>query len=86
MAPGAARGARGSGALPGDRLRVRDDAPRRDVWVVERLGPEVDGLEVVGLEIDPARVAAVAADRDPPRVDFRVAAAMAVALDALQSR
>jgi hypothetical protein len=39
---------------------------------VERLGPEVDRLEVVGLEIDPARVEAVAADRDPPRVDFRV--------------
>jgi hypothetical protein len=37
-----------------------------------RLGSEVDGLEVVGLEIDPERVAAVAADRDPPRVDFRV--------------
>jgi hypothetical protein len=40
--------------------------------LVERLGPAVDGLEVVGLEIDPARVAAVEADRDPPRVDFRV--------------
>ena len=40
--------------------------------LVERLGPEVDGLEVVGLEIDPERVAAVAADRDPPRVDFRI--------------
>jgi hypothetical protein len=40
--------------------------------LVERLAPEVDGLEVVGLEIDPARVEAVAADRDPPRVDFRV--------------
>jgi hypothetical protein len=40
--------------------------------LVDRLAPEVDGLEVVGLEIDPARVAAVAADRDPPRVDFRV--------------
>ena len=40
--------------------------------LVDRLGPEVDGLEVVGLEIDPARVAAVEADRDPPRVDFRV--------------
>jgi hypothetical protein len=37
-----------------------------------RLAPEVPQLEVVGLEIDPARVAAVAADRDPPRVDFRV--------------
>lgn len=40
--------------------------------LVERLGPEVPDLEVVGLEIDPARVAAVADDRDPPRVDFRV--------------
>ena len=40
--------------------------------LVERLGPEVAGLEVVGLEIDPERVAAVAEDRDPPRVDFRV--------------
>jgi hypothetical protein len=40
--------------------------------LVERLGPEVDGLQVVGLEIDPERVAAVAAERDPPRVDFRV--------------
>jgi hypothetical protein len=40
--------------------------------LVDRLGPEVDRLEVVGLEIDPARVAAVEADRDPPRVDFRV--------------
>ena len=40
--------------------------------LVERLSPEVDRLEVVGLEIDPARVAAVEADRDPPRVDFRV--------------
>jgi SAM-dependent methyltransferase len=40
--------------------------------LVERLRPEVAGLEVVGLEIDPARVAAVAADRDPPRVDFRL--------------
>ena len=40
--------------------------------LAERLGPEVHGLEVVGLEIDPERVAAVAADRDPPRVDFRV--------------
>ena len=40
--------------------------------LVERLGPEVDGLEVVGLEIYPERVAAVAEDRDPPRVDFRV--------------
>jgi hypothetical protein len=40
--------------------------------LVERLAPEVDRLEVVGLEIDPARVAAVEADRDPPRVDFRV--------------
>jgi hypothetical protein len=40
--------------------------------LAERLGPEVAGLEVVGLEIDPVRVAAVADDRDPPRVDFRV--------------
>jgi SAM-dependent methyltransferase len=40
--------------------------------LVERLGAEVDRLEVVGLEIDPTRVAAVAAYRDPPRVDFRV--------------
>jgi hypothetical protein len=40
--------------------------------LVERLRPEVDRLEVVGLEIDPARVTAVADDRDPPRVDFRV--------------
>jgi hypothetical protein len=40
--------------------------------LVERLGAEVAGLEVVGLEIDPARVAAVADERDPPRVDFRV--------------
>ncbi|MEU2347185.1 class I SAM-dependent methyltransferase [Modestobacter sp. NPDC049651] len=40
--------------------------------LVERLAPEVDGLEVVGLEIDPERVAAVAEQRDPPRVDFRV--------------
>jgi hypothetical protein len=40
--------------------------------LVERLRPEVDRLEVVGLEIDPVRVAAVADDRDPPRVDFRV--------------
>jgi hypothetical protein len=40
--------------------------------LVDRLAPEVNGLEVVGLEIDPARVAAVETDRDPPRVDFRV--------------
>ncbi len=40
--------------------------------LADRLGPEVPGLEVVGLEIDPARVAAVGEDRDPPRVDFRV--------------
>jgi hypothetical protein len=40
--------------------------------MADRLGGEVAGLEVVGLEIDPARVAAVEADRDPPRVDFRV--------------
>jgi len=40
--------------------------------LVERLAPEVAGLEVVGLEIDPERVAAVAGHRDPPRVDFRL--------------
>jgi hypothetical protein len=40
--------------------------------LADRLAPEVTGLEVVGLEIDPERVAAVAADRDPPRVDFRL--------------
>jgi hypothetical protein len=40
--------------------------------LVERLAPQIPGLEVVGLEIDPARVEAVQADRDPPRVDFRV--------------
>jgi hypothetical protein len=40
--------------------------------LVERLAPEVAGLEVVGLDIDPARVAAVEAYRDPPRVDFRL--------------
>src|SRR3954462_3590717 len=40
--------------------------------LVDRLAPEIDRLEVVGLEIDPARVEAVAGDRDPPRVDFRV--------------
>src|SRR3712207_5119678 len=40
--------------------------------LADRLAPRVPGLEVVGLEIDPTRVAAVAADRDPPRVDFRV--------------
>jgi hypothetical protein len=40
--------------------------------LADRLGPKVPGLEVVGLEIDPARVRGVAADRDPPRVDFRV--------------
>ena len=40
--------------------------------LVDRLVPAVPGLEVVGLEIDPERVAAVAADRDPPRVDFRL--------------
>jgi hypothetical protein len=40
--------------------------------LADRLGAEVHDLEVVGLEIDPDRVAAVAADRDPPRVDFRV--------------
>jgi SAM-dependent methyltransferase len=40
--------------------------------LVERLAPQIPGLQVVGLEIDPARVEAVQADRDPPRVDFRV--------------
>lgn len=40
--------------------------------LADRLAPAVPGLEVVGLEIDPERVAAVAADRDPPRVDFRL--------------
>lgn len=40
--------------------------------LVDRLAPVVPRLEVVGLEIDPARVAAVAEDRDPPRVDFRL--------------
>jgi hypothetical protein len=40
--------------------------------LAERLRPEVSGLDVVGLEIDPVRVEAVADDRDPPRVDFRV--------------
>jgi hypothetical protein len=37
-----------------------------------RLGPRVPGLEVVGLEIDPDRVAAAADRRDPPRLDFRL--------------
>jgi hypothetical protein len=40
--------------------------------LVDRLAPRVPRLEVVGLEIDPSRVAAVKDDRDPPRVDFRV--------------
>jgi hypothetical protein len=40
--------------------------------LAERLGSVVDDLVVVGLEIDPARVAAVEADRDPPRIDFRL--------------
>ncbi len=40
--------------------------------LLDRLAPEVPGLEVVGLEIDPLRVEAVAGHRDPPRVDFRV--------------
>jgi hypothetical protein len=40
--------------------------------LVERLAPAIDRLEVVGLEIDRTRVTAVADDRDPPRVDFRV--------------
>jgi hypothetical protein len=40
--------------------------------LAERLTPHVPRLEVVGLEIDPTRVEAVRADRDPPRLDFRV--------------
>jgi len=40
--------------------------------LAERLAPHVPGLEVVGLEIDPARVEAVREDRDLPRIDFRV--------------
>jgi hypothetical protein len=40
--------------------------------LVQRLSPAIERLEVVGLEIDPARVSAVAENRDPPRVDFRV--------------
>ena len=40
--------------------------------LASRLGAEVDGLEVVGLEIDPERVRAVEDRRDPPRIDFRV--------------
>jgi hypothetical protein len=40
--------------------------------LLDRLAPEVPGLEVVGLEIDPVRVEAVAEHRDPPRLDFRV--------------
>jgi SAM-dependent methyltransferase len=40
--------------------------------LVQRLSPEIERLEVVGLEIDPDRVRAVSEDRDPPRVDFRV--------------
>jgi hypothetical protein len=40
--------------------------------LVQRLSSEIERLEVVGLEIDPARVRAVAEDRDPPRVDFRL--------------
>ncbi len=42
------------------------------VELAQRLAPRVPGLQVVGLEIDPERVAAVAADRDPPRLDFRL--------------
>lgn len=42
------------------------------VELAERLAPHVPGLQVVGLEIDPERVAAVAGDRDPPRLDFRL--------------
>src|SRR4051812_10939972 len=40
--------------------------------LVDRLAAEIDRLEVVGLEIDPARVEAVAEHRDPPRVGLRV--------------
>lgn len=40
--------------------------------LVDRLAPEIERLEVVGLEIDPERVTAVAGDCDPPRVDFRL--------------
>jgi SAM-dependent methyltransferase len=40
--------------------------------LADRLTAAVQGVEVVGLEIDPERVAAVAADHDPPRVDFRL--------------
>ena len=40
--------------------------------LAERLRSEVAAVQVVGLEIDPARVAAAAADRDPPRVAFRL--------------
>ncbi len=40
--------------------------------LAERLEPQVPGLEVVGLEIDPERVSAVAGHRDPPRIDFRL--------------
>jgi hypothetical protein len=47
-------------------------SPLTTLELADRLGPEVAGLEVVGLEIDPARVAAVADHRDPPRVDFRL--------------
>src|SRR3954471_21916971 len=40
--------------------------------LLDRLAPEVPRLEGGGLEIDPARVEAVAEHRDPPRLDFRV--------------
>jgi hypothetical protein len=40
--------------------------------LVDRLAAVVPRLEVVGLEIDPSRVADAAEDRDPPRVDFRL--------------
>src|SRR4051812_11637163 len=40
--------------------------------LLDRLAPEVPGLEGVGLEIDPVRVEGVAEHRDPPRLEFRV--------------
>jgi hypothetical protein len=40
--------------------------------LLDRLAPEVPGLEVVGLEIDPARVAAAADPGHPPGAHFRV--------------
>jgi hypothetical protein len=47
-------------------------SPVTTLELVERLAPVVPRLEVVGLEVDPARVAAAEPDRDPPRVDFRL--------------